>query len=62
VRDGRLAIAAYVAGGATVVVGLTLAWLNQVHVYRTEARPPAPIEITPLVSADQAGLSALLRF
>jgi hypothetical protein len=45
-----------------VAVGLTLAWLNQSYVHRTVARPPAPIEIAPLVSANQAGVSALLRF
>jgi PEGA domain len=62
VMDSRLAIGVFLAGGSAAAVGLTLAWLNQLHMHRTEARPPAPIEITPLVSADQAGLSALLRF
>ena len=62
VTDNRLAIGAFLAGGATVTVGLTLAWLNQLHVHRTEPRPLAPIEIAPLVSVDQAGASALFRF
>jgi hypothetical protein len=62
VKDNRLAIGAFLAGGTTVAVGLALAWLNQVHVHRTVARPPAPVEIVPLVSADRAGVSALLRF
>ena len=62
VTDSRFAMGAFIAGGTTLAVGLTLAWLNQLHTHRTEARVPARIEITPLLSPSQAGVSAGLRF
>lgn len=62
VTDSRLAIGAFVAGSTTVVVGLTLAWLNQLHTHRTEARVPAQIEVIPILSSGQTGVSAQLRF
>lgn len=62
VVERRIAIGAFVAGGAAAAVGLTMAWLNQVHIHRTEARKPAPIQITPILSTEQAGMSAQLRF
>lgn len=63
VTDRQTAIGAFVAGGATLVVGLTMVRLNeQLHVHRTEARAPGPIEVTPILSADQVGISARLRF
>jgi hypothetical protein len=62
VTDNRIAIGAFVAGGTALAVGLTMAWINQPHVYRTEARAPSPIEITPILSTDQAGVSVRLRF
>ncbi|HEX8106339.1 MAG TPA: tetratricopeptide repeat protein [Kofleriaceae bacterium] len=62
VTDSRLAAGAFLAGGTAVAVGLTLAWLNQLHVHRTEARAPGPIEVTPILSTGQVGVSAQLRF
>ena len=62
VTDRRIAIGAFVAGGTTLAVGLTMAWINQLQVHRTEAHEPARIEVTPIVSAGQAGISARLRF
>jgi len=62
VTDRRIAIGAFVAGGTTLVVGLTMAWINQLQVNRTQARAPGPIEVTPILSAGQAGVSARLRF
>jgi tetratricopeptide (TPR) repeat protein len=57
-----LAIGAIAAGGATVAVGLGLAWLNRSRTHRTEARPPSRIELTPILSPHQAEVSALVRF
>lgn len=62
VTDSRFAMGAFIAGGTSVALGLTLAWLNQLHTHHSEARVPAQIEITPLVSPSQAGVSARLRF
>lgn len=62
VTDQRLAIAAFVVGGTALAVGLTMAWVNQLEVHRTEAHAPDPIEVMPVLSADQAGLSARLQF
>jgi hypothetical protein len=62
VTDRRIAIGASVAGGTTLVVGLTMAWINQLQVHHTEARAPGPVEVTPILSTDQAGVSARLRF
>jgi hypothetical protein len=62
VRNHRIAIGAFAVGGATLAVGLTMAWMNQVHVHRTEARAPGPIEVVPILSTDQVGVSAGLRF
>src|SRR5262249_39243080 len=62
VTDRRIAIGAFVAGGTTLAVGLTMAWINQLQVHHTEARAPGPIEVTPILSTDQVGISARLRF
>ncbi len=60
--ENRLAIGAIAAGGTAVAVGLALAWLNQPHAQRAEAQLPATIKITPILSPDQVGASALFRF
>lgn len=62
VRDHRIAIAAFAVGGGALAAGLTMAWINQMQVHHTEARKPGPIEVTPILSTDQAGVSARLRF
>jgi hypothetical protein len=62
VTDNRIAIGALVGGGTALVVGLTMAWINQLQVHRTEARAPGPIEVTPILSTDHVGVSAQLRF
>ena len=56
------AVGAFAAGGTVVAVGLALAWLNQPRAHRAEAREPSPIKLTPILSADRAELSALIRF
>lgn len=62
VTKNTLAIGAFAVGGAAIAVGLALAWLNQVHAHRAEARAPSRIELTPILSPHQAGLSARVRF
>jgi tetratricopeptide (TPR) repeat protein len=62
VTENRLAIGAVTVGSTAVAVGLALAWLNQPRAHRTEARPPSPIELGPIVSPDRVGVSALVRF
>jgi tetratricopeptide (TPR) repeat protein len=62
VVEHGLAISAIATGGAVVVSGLALAWLNQPHAHRTEARPPSRIELTPILSLHRAEFSALVRF
>jgi len=57
-----LGIGAIAAGGTALAVGLALAWLNQPRAYRAEMRAPSKIELTPLLSAQRAELSVLIRF
>lgn len=62
VTENQLAIGAFVGAGTAVAVGLALVWLNQPSVHRTEARPPSPIELGPILLPDGMGVSALVRF
>jgi len=57
-----LSIGAVSTGGVVVAIGLVLARLNKPRAHRTEARPPSKIELTPILSAHRAELSALVRF
>jgi len=57
-----LAVGAFAVGGTAVAVGLALAWLNQPRPHRAEARSPSRIEFTPILSPQQAEVSALVRF
>jgi tetratricopeptide (TPR) repeat protein len=57
-----LGIGAIAAGGTAIAVGLALVWLNQPSAYRSEARAPSKIELTPIVSPQRAELSVLVRF
>lgn len=62
VLEQKAAIAAFAVGGTALVVGLAMAWMNQLQVHRTEARVPAPIEVVPILSTGEAGVSARLQF
>lgn len=62
VTNHRLAIGAFAVGGTAVAVGVALAWLNQPRPHRTEARAPSTIEFAPILSPQQAGVSAQVRF
>jgi hypothetical protein len=57
-----LATGVAAVGGTVVVVGLALAWLNQPILHRSEARRLPGIEFTPILSPQQAEVSALVRF
>jgi tetratricopeptide (TPR) repeat protein len=61
-RNHALAIGALAVGGTVFAVGLALAWLNLPRPHRAEARAPSRIEFTPVLSPQQAELSALVRF
>ena len=62
--ENRLAMTALVIGGAAAVTGLAAVWINQVFLqsHRSEARPLAPIEISPILSMEQAGVSISRHF
>lgn len=62
VTESRIAFSALVTGGTTTVVGLTLVWLDQVQVHRSEAHPLGPIEIAPILSTDVVGISVQRQF
>jgi len=62
VTENRLAITAFAAAGTAVAVGLALVWLNQPRAHRTEARAPSRIELTPILSLQQAELSIAIQF
>lgn len=62
VTEHRLAVGGFAVGGAAVAVGVALAWFNQPRTHRAEARPPSRIEFTPILSPQQAGVSAQVRF
>jgi hypothetical protein len=62
VTKHTLAIGAFAVGGTAIAVGLALAWLNQPRPHRTESRAPSSIEFTPILSPQQAEISARVRF
>jgi hypothetical protein len=59
--ENRLAIGAFAAGGAALVTGLALVWLDRPQAHRDEAVPPS-FELMPAVSSGQVGVSAAIRF
>jgi hypothetical protein len=61
VTEHRIALGAFAVGSTAVAVGLALAWLNQPHAHRPEAAS-SPIELIPIMSPAQTGVSVLVRF
>ena len=61
-KEHQRALGVVAASSTALAVGLTLVWLNRPRARRTEARPPTRIELTPMLSLDQAEVSALVRF
>lgn len=62
ISEHRFALIAFTTGGTATVVGLALAWINQVRIHRSEARPLGPIEVGPILSTNQVGISAQEKF
>ncbi|WP_437516011.1 hypothetical protein [Sorangium sp. So ce1099] len=62
VLEHQLGIGAVIAGGATVVTGTVLLFLNRPQSYRTEDRGGVKLELRPAASLGAAGLSARLVF
>ena len=57
-----LAIGAFAVGGTTLAVGLALAWLNRPRMHRTEVQAAPGIELTPILSPQQAEALVKIRF
>lgn len=62
VLENQLGIGALIAGGATVVTGTVLLFLNRPQSYRTEDPGGVKLELRPAASLGGAGLSARLVF
>lgn len=60
----NIAVTAYVVGGAALVGGLVMVFLNQPQVYRrdVEAGTERQLTIAPMIAPDSAGVSAAFRF
>ena len=58
----RAAIGAFVAGGAALATGLSLAFINRARPVRSEERDRSRFEVAPVVAPDTAGISARLSF
>jgi hypothetical protein len=59
--ENRLAIGAFAAGGAALVAGLALVWLDRPQAHRDEV-VPSSFELMPAVSPGRVGVSAAIRF
>ncbi|WP_434047821.1 MULTISPECIES: hypothetical protein [Sorangium] len=62
VLENRLAIGAFIAGGATVITGTVLLFMNRPQSTRTEDRGGVKVELRPAASLDAAWLSARFVF
>ncbi|AGP41027.1 PEGA domain-containing protein [Sorangium cellulosum] len=60
VIENRLAIGAFVAGGAAMITGTVLLLMNGPQSHRTDDRGGVRIELLPVLPGDVAGLSARL--
>lgn len=63
--DQALAIVSYALGGAAVVGGLALVYVNRLQPYRVEAdhlSGPARLSVAPLLGGGTTGVTALFRF
>jgi hypothetical protein len=60
----NIAVTAYVIGGAALVGGLVMVFVNQPQVYRrdVEAGTERELTIAPMIAPDSAGVSAAFRF
>ncbi|MGK3972604.1 hypothetical protein WMF38_12910 [Sorangium sp. So ce118] len=60
--ENRLAIGSFIAGGAALITGGVLVYMNRPRSYRTEDRGDVKIELAPAVSDSAAGLSTRFSF
>ncbi|XXX78394.1 hypothetical protein WMF30_06445 [Sorangium sp. So ce134] len=60
--ENRIAIGAFVAGGAALIAGGVLVTMNWPRSYRTDDRGDVEIELAPAVSDSAAGLSTRISF
>lgn len=63
-RQQQIAVASYVVGGAALVGGLVLVYVNRPQVFRRdlEAGTEREVTIVPVIAPDSAGVSAAFRF
>lgn len=63
-RQQAIAVTSYIIGGAAVVSGLVLVFVNRPQVYRRdiEAGTERELTIVPVIAPDSAGVSAAFRF
>jgi hypothetical protein len=63
-RQQQIAVTSYIIGGAAVVGGLVLVYVNRPQVYRRdlEAGTESQLSIVPVIAPDSAGVSAAFRF
>lgn len=60
--ENRVAIGSFIAGGAALITGAVLVYVNTPRSYRTEDRGDVKIELAPVVSDSVAGLTARVSF
>ncbi|WP_437941067.1 tetratricopeptide repeat protein [Sorangium sp. So ce341] len=60
--ENRVAIGSFIAGGAALIAGGVLVYMNTPRTYRTEDRGEIKVELAPAVSASAAGLSTRISF
>ena len=63
-RQQQIAVASYVVGGAALVGGLVLVFVNRPQVFRRDLEAGTESELTfvPMIAPDSAGVSAAFRF
>ncbi|AGP36002.1 hypothetical protein SCE1572_16720 [Sorangium cellulosum So0157-2] len=62
ILENRIAIGSFIAGGAALIAGGALVYMNRPRTYRTEDRGDVEVEIAPAVSSGAAGLSTRISF
>jgi hypothetical protein len=58
----NVAIGGYAVGGAALLTGAVLAFLNQPEAYRVDQKPAETVNVTPLVGGGTTGVLTTFRF